>query len=174
MLQAALSRSTTRLPAFSAARRLQHSSVLPSLVSTASPEFRQKAESMDALVSDLKARIVQAKEGGGPRAQERMRSKGKKLPRERSVSDSTFATTSSSPSRLSLLLDPNTPFLELSQLAAHDVYPGENIPGAGIITGIGRVAGKECVIVVNDATVKGGSYYPLTVNSIAPLARQQS
>jgi acetyl-CoA carboxylase carboxyltransferase component len=78
------------------------------------------------------------------------------------------------PSRLSLLLDPNTPFLELSQLAAHDVYPGENIPGAGIITGIGRVAGKECVIVVNDATVKGGSYYPLTVISIAPLARQQS
>jgi len=102
---------------------------------------------MDALVSDLKAKIAQAKEGGGPKAQERMRSKGKRLPRE----------------RLSLLLDPNTPFLELSQLAAHDVYPGENIPGAGIITGIGRVAGKECVVVVNDATVKGGIYYPLTV-----------
>jgi 3-methylcrotonyl-CoA carboxylase beta subunit len=102
---------------------------------------------MDALVSDLKAKIAQAKEGGGSKAQERMRSKGKRLPRE----------------RLSLLLDPNTPFLELSQLAAHDVYPGENIPGAGIITGIGRVAGKECVVVVNDATVKGGSYYPLTV-----------
>ncbi|KAF8138353.1 carboxyl transferase [Boletus edulis] len=138
MLQTALSRSI---------RRFYHASVLPSLVSTASPEFRQKAESMDALVSDLKAKIAQAKEGGGTKAQERMRSKGKKLPRE----------------RLSLLLDPNTPFLELSQLAALDVYPGENIPGAGIITGIGRVAGKECVVVVNDATVKGGSYYPLTV-----------
>lgn len=64
--------------------------------------------------------------------------------------------------RLALLLDPQTPFLELSQLAAHDVYP-ESIPGAGIITGIGRISGRECVVVVNDATVKGGSYYPLTV-----------
>jgi 3-methylcrotonyl-CoA carboxylase beta subunit len=146
MLQVAFSRST-HLAAGSTTRRLYHASVLPSLLSTNTPEFQQKAESMDALVSDLKAKIAQAKEGGGPKAQERMRSKGKRLPRE----------------RLSLLLDPNTPFLELSQLAAHDVYPGENIPGAGIITGIGRVAGKECVVVVNDATVKGGIYYPLTV-----------
>lgn len=65
--------------------------------------------------------------------------------------------------RLGLLLDPNTPFLELSALAAHEVY-SEDIPGAGIITGIGRIAGRECVVVVNDATVKGGSYYPLTVD----------
>lgn len=65
--------------------------------------------------------------------------------------------------RLNLLLDPDSPFLELSALAAHDVYPGEAIPGAGIITGIGRISGRECVVVVNDATVKGGSYYPLTV-----------
>lgn len=65
--------------------------------------------------------------------------------------------------RLHLLLDHGSPFLELSPLAAHGVYPGQNIPGAGIITGIGRVSGRECVIVVNDATVKGGSYYPLTV-----------
>ena len=64
--------------------------------------------------------------------------------------------------RLALLLDPHTPFLELSQLAAHDVY-GESVPAAGLITGIGRVSGRECMIVVNDATVKGGSYYPLTV-----------
>jgi hypothetical protein len=67
--------------------------------------------------------------------------------------------------RLSLLLDPHTPFLELSSLAAHEVY-SEDIPGAGIITGIGRIAGRECVIVVNDATVKGGSYYPMTVCSV--------
>ena len=67
--------------------------------------------------------------------------------------------------RLSLLLDPHTPFLELSQLAAHDVYP-DNVPGAGIITGIGRISGRECVVVVNDATVKGGSYYPLTVSCV--------
>jgi len=64
--------------------------------------------------------------------------------------------------RLALLLDPHSPFLELSALAAHEVY-SEPIPGAGMITGIGRIAGRECVIVVNDATVKGGSYHPLTV-----------
>ena len=65
--------------------------------------------------------------------------------------------------RLNLLLDHGSPFLELSPLAAQGVYPGQSIPGAGIITGIGRISGRECVIVVNDATVKGGSYYPLTV-----------
>jgi 3-methylcrotonyl-CoA carboxylase beta subunit len=67
---------------------------------------------------------------------------------------------------LNLLLDQGSPFLELSQLAAHDVY-GEHLPGAGIITGIGRVRGRECMIVVNDATVKGGSYYPLTVSRVS-------
>ncbi|KAI0080684.1 carboxyl transferase [Panus rudis PR-1116 ss-1] len=128
------------------ARRAYHASVLPSHISTASPEFQQKAQAMDSLVSDLEAKIAQARQGGGHKAAERMRSKGKKLPRE----------------RLSLLLDPHTPFLELSQLAAHEVYP-DNVPGAGIITGIGRISGRECVVVVNDATVKGGSYYPLTV-----------
>lgn len=66
--------------------------------------------------------------------------------------------------RLALLLDPHTPFLELSQLAAHDVYGSDHVPGAGMITGIGRISGRECVVVVNDATVKGGSYYPLTVS----------
>lgn len=64
---------------------------------------------------------------------------------------------------LSLILDQGSPFLELSPLAAEGVYPGQSIPGAGIITGIGRIAGRTCVVVVNDATVKGGSYYPLTV-----------
>lgn len=83
MLQGAFSRS---IHAGSTTRRLYHASVLPSLVSTNTPEFQQKAESMDALVSDLKAKIAWAKDGGGPKAQERMRSKGKKLPRERSVS----------------------------------------------------------------------------------------
>jgi hypothetical protein len=68
--------------------------------------------------------------------------------------------------RLALLLDPHSPFLELSPLAAHDVYLGESLPGAGIITGIGRISGRECVVVVNDATVKGGSYYPLTVSHL--------
>lgn len=141
ILQASISRSLR------SARRAYHASVLPSLISTSSPEFVAKAEAMDALVADFEAKTAQARLGGGAKAAERMRSKGKKLPRE----------------RLGLLLDPHTPFLELSALAAHEVYPGQSIPGAGIITGIGRIAGRECVIVVNDATVKGGSYYPLTV-----------
>lgn len=102
---------------------------------------------MDDVVADLEAKLAKAREGGGAKAAERMRNKGKKLPRE----------------RLALLLDPHSPFLELSALAAHEVYPGESVPGAGIITGIGRISGRDCVVVVNDATVKGGSYYPLTV-----------
>ncbi|KAI0253491.1 carboxyl transferase [Lactifluus subvellereus] len=137
-----------RLPAIAPSARPYHAaSVLPSLVSTASPEFQARAKAMDQVVADLEAKLAQAREGGGAKAAERMHSKGKKLPRE----------------RLALLLDPHSPFLELSPLAAHEVYPGESVPGAGIITGIGRISGRECVVVVNDATVKGGSYYPLTV-----------
>ncbi|KAH9927132.1 carboxyl transferase [Epithele typhae] len=131
----------------SVSRRAYHPAVLPSLISTTLPEFKAKAESMDALVHDLETKLAAVRQGGGPKAQERMRSKGKKLPRE----------------RLALLLDPHTPFLELSSLAAHEVYGADSVPAAGIITGIGRIAGRECVVVVNDATVKGGSYYPLTV-----------
>ncbi|EIW61766.1 carboxyl transferase [Trametes versicolor FP-101664 SS1] len=127
-------------------RRSYHPAVLPSLISTASPEFKAKAESMDSLVAELEGNLAKVREGGGSKAADRMRSKGKKLPRE----------------RLALLLDPHTPFLELSPLAAHEVYR-EHVPAAGIITGIGRISGRECVVVVNDATVKGGSYYPLTV-----------
>ncbi|KAJ7930099.1 carboxyl transferase [Mycena leptocephala] len=140
-------------------RRPYHASVLPSLVSTASPEFAAKAEAMDVLVADLEAKLAQARLGGGAKAAERFRSKGKKLPRE----------------RLSLLLDPHTPFLELSPLAAHEVYP-EPIPGAGLITGIGRISGRECMVIVNDPTVKGGVYHPLTVKKqlrAQEVAREQ-
>ncbi|KAI9453337.1 carboxyl transferase [Russula earlei] len=122
-------------------------SVLSSVVSPSSPEYQARAKAMDNVVIDLETKLATAREGGGAKAAERMRSKGKKLPRE----------------RLALLLDPHSPFLELSPLAAHDLYPGESVPGAGIITGVGRISGRECVIVINDATVKGGSYYPLTV-----------
>ncbi|PPQ85488.1 hypothetical protein CVT26_015259 [Gymnopilus dilepis] len=128
-------------------RRSYHASVLPSLVSTSAPEFQAKSAAMDEVVKDLEAKMHKARQGGGSKAAERMKSKGKLLPRE----------------RLGLILDQGSPFLELSPLAAEEVYPGESIPGAGIITGIGRISGKECVIVVNDPTVKGGSYYPLTV-----------
>ncbi|KDQ57665.1 hypothetical protein JAAARDRAFT_35355 [Jaapia argillacea MUCL 33604] len=127
--------------------RSYHASVLPSLFSPSTPEFTSKSKAMDELVVDLESKMAEARTGGGAKAAERMKKKGKKLPRE----------------RLGLLLDPHSPFLELSPLAAHEVYPGHHVPGAGIITGIGRISGRECMVVVNDATVKGGSYYPLTV-----------
>ncbi|RDK09834.1 carboxyl transferase domain-containing protein [Cupriavidus lacunae] len=111
-----------------------------------SESFKANAEAMQALVADLKARIAKLAEGGGEDARNKHLSRGKLLPRE----------------RVQQLLDPGTPFLELSQLAAYDMYDNA-APGAGIITGIGRVAGQECVIVCNDATVKGGTYYPMTV-----------
>jgi 3-methylcrotonyl-CoA carboxylase beta subunit len=101
---------------------------------------------MQTQVDDLRERVAALREGGGKKAQERHLARGKLLPRQ----------------RLQALLDPGSPFLELSQLAALDVYD-DPVPGAGIITGIGRVAGQECMIFVNDATVKGGTYYPLTV-----------
>jgi 3-methylcrotonyl-CoA carboxylase beta subunit len=130
---------------------------------------------MDQLVADLEAKLTAARAGGGAKAAERMRSKGKMLPRERCATPSCLSPYPPSqqpaddrvrarPLRLALLLDPHSPFLELSPLAAHDVYPGESVPGAGLVTGIGRISGRECVVVVNDATVKGGSYYPLTVS----------
>ncbi|KAJ3540298.1 hypothetical protein NMY22_g4362 [Coprinellus aureogranulatus] len=126
--------------------RRYHASILPSLVQTGTPEFAAKTKAMDDLVADVESKLREVRQGGGVKAQQRHKSKGKLLPRE----------------RLDRLLDPGSPFLELSPLAAHEVY-SESVPGAGMITGIGRISGRECVIVVNDATVKGGSYYPLTV-----------
>ena len=111
-----------------------------------SEEFRANRLAMEALVADLRARLAAAALGGGETARSRHLSRGKLLPRQ----------------RVEMLLDPGTPFLELSQLAATGLYHGE-APGAGLITGIGRVAGRECLIVCNDATVKGGTYYPMTV-----------
>ncbi|MCD8519750.1 MAG: methylcrotonoyl-CoA carboxylase [Alphaproteobacteria bacterium] len=101
---------------------------------------------MEALVADLKNKLALIEQGGGDKARARHTERGKLLPRE----------------RVDALLDPGSPFLEFSALAAHEVYE-DDVPAAGIITGIGRVAGQECVIVCNDATVKGGTYYPLTV-----------
>lgn len=101
---------------------------------------------MSALVEELRAKADAVNAGGGERARDRHVARGKLLPRE----------------RVRMLLDPGTPFLELSQLAAFGEYGGD-VPSAGLITGIGRVCGRECVIVANDATVKGGTYYPLTV-----------
>src|SRR5712692_6075362 len=111
-----------------------------------SEEFQANARAPAALVADLRAKVERAAQGGEESARSKHLARGKLLPRE----------------RLRLLLDPGSPFLELSQLAALGMYEDE-APGAGIITGVGRVAGKECVVVVNDATVKGGTYYPITV-----------
>ncbi|KAG8697650.1 hypothetical protein FRC11_014938, partial [Ceratobasidium sp. 423] len=141
-----------RVPALSAhiARRGVHdASRLPSLISTSSPDFVEKAEAMNALVSNYEELVGAARQGGGAKAQERMRSKGKKTPRE----------------RIALLLDPHSPFLELSSLAGYNLYDN-SVPGAGIITGIGRINGRECMVVCNDATVKGGSYFPMTISVV--------
>jgi 3-methylcrotonyl-CoA carboxylase beta subunit len=106
----------------------------------------RNAEAHAGLVADLAAQLRRVADGGGERARERHVARGKLLPRE----------------RVDALLDPGSPFLELSALAAHGMYGGE-APAAGVITGIGRVAGREVVVVANDATVKGGTYYPMTV-----------
>jgi len=120
--------------------------VIESRINPRTQTFQENAAAMQALVADLRAKLAQTAQGGGNTARARHVARGKLLPRE----------------RVERLLDPGSPFLELSPLAAHDVY--ENAaPGAGMITGIGRVSGVECVIVCNDATVKGGTYYPLTV-----------
>ncbi len=121
-------------------------SVLRSAIDPRGAEFAANAAAMGALVDQLRARVATVAEGGGAAARARHHARGKLLARE----------------RVAALLDPMTPFLEFSQLAAWDMY-GNEAPGAGIVTGIGRVAGRECVIVANDATVKGGSYLPMTV-----------
>jgi 3-methylcrotonyl-CoA carboxylase beta subunit len=120
--------------------------VLRSAVSPGSDEFTANLKANQALADDLKTQVERVHQGGGERARERHLGRGKLLPRE----------------RVDRLLDPGTPFLELSPLAAHGLYD-DDAPGAGIITGAGRVSGRECVVVANDATVKGGTYYPLTV-----------
>ncbi|MDJ0656122.1 MAG: carboxyl transferase domain-containing protein [Xanthomonadales bacterium] len=111
-----------------------------------SESYRANRAHMRELVADLKIQLQQAATGGGERARQKHLDRGKMLPRE----------------RVRALLDPGSPFLELSALAAHGMYNGD-APSAGLITGIGRVQGQEVMVVANDATVKGGTYYPMTV-----------
>jgi len=119
-----------------------------------SEEFQHNRDAMQRIVDDLRQKVAAIAEGGGQAAREKHVARGKLLPRD----------------RVQMLLDPGTPFLEFSQLAAYGMYREKDregnlkdaAPSAGIITGIGRVAGQECVIVCNDATVKGGTYYPMT------------
>ncbi|MFT3812648.1 MAG: carboxyl transferase domain-containing protein [Acidovorax sp.] len=111
-----------------------------------SAEFQANAAAMRALVDDLRARFAEVEQGGGEAARAKHTARGKLLPRE----------------RVNQLLDPGTPFLEIAPLAALNMY-GNAAPGAGLIAGIGRVSGVDCMVVCNDATVKGGTYYPMTV-----------
>src|SRR3954471_517430 len=120
--------------------------VLTSQLDRDAEEFARRRVRMEELVAELGERTAQVARGGGEKATERHRSRGKLPARE----------------RIDRLVDPGTAFLELNALAAWELYDGE-APGAGIVTGIGVVEGRECVIVANDATVKGGSYFPLTV-----------
>src|SRR6476620_6999994 len=110
----------------------------------ASPDFAQNAEAMRALVTDLRQKLGQVAGGGGEASRARHTSRGKMLARE----------------RVDLLIDPGTAFLELSPLAAFGLYGGD-VHSASVITGVGRISGRECVIVANDATIKGGTYYPM-------------
>jgi len=121
-------------------------SVIASSVATGSAAFKANRKAMDALVDDLGRKAETVMAGGPEKARERHAARGKLLPRE----------------RVNRLLDPGSPFLEIGQFAAWDMYEGE-VPSAGLICGIGRVSGTECMIVCNDATVKGGTYFPMTV-----------
>jgi 3-methylcrotonyl-CoA carboxylase beta subunit len=119
---------------------------IKSSVSLTGATFKSNAAAMTALVDELRSRLATSALGGDERSRKRHTERGKLLPRE----------------RVERLIDPGSPFLELSPLAAYGMYDGD-IHAAGIITGIGRVSGRECVIVCNDATIKGGTYYPMTV-----------
>jgi 3-methylcrotonyl-CoA carboxylase beta subunit len=120
--------------------------ILSSAIDKSAAEFRANAERMAALVADLQARRAEAAKGGPDKARERHVGRGKLLPRD----------------RVTNLIDPGSPFLELSALAANGMYD-DAIHGAGLITGIGRIEGRECMVVCNDSTIKGGTYYPVTV-----------
>jgi len=134
--------------------------VLKSALDTGSDLFAENTAAMQSVVGDLREKAAQIEQGGGERARERYLSRGKLLPRD----------------RIDTLLDEGSPFLEFSQFAGWEMYE-DVIPAGGILTGIGRVSGRECVIVVNDATVKGGTYYPVTVKKhlrAQEIARQNN
>ncbi len=125
--------------------------ILETQLNARSADFQANAAVMRAAVEDLHKQIARSALGGGEAARAKHTKRGKLLPRD----------------RVQMLLDPGTPFLELSPLAAMNMYPdrdgSDSAPCAGVITGIGRVSGVDCLIVCNDATVKGGTYYPMTV-----------
>ncbi|MCP4234301.1 MAG: methylcrotonoyl-CoA carboxylase, partial [Aestuariibacter sp.] len=116
-------------------------------LNTRTPEFQANRENMLALVADLKDKVDVICQGGSERARQKHIDRGKLLPRD----------------RIEVLLDAGSAFLEIGQLAGYQMYGEANIASGGIVAGIGRVSGQECMIIANDATVKGGTYYPITV-----------
>lgn len=121
--------------------------VIKSKVNNRTDDFADNKAHMQSLVDDLRAKLDAVKQGGGEKSCARHVSRGKLLPRD----------------RVAGLLDSGSPFLELSQLAGHEMYGKDVVNAGGVIAGIGRVSGQECIIVANDATIKGGTYYPITV-----------
>ncbi|MEI6838941.1 MAG: carboxyl transferase domain-containing protein, partial [Alcaligenaceae bacterium] len=120
--------------------------VLHTQLNPRSADFQANATAMRGLVDDLRVHLERIAQGGGDAPRAKHLARGKLLPRD----------------RVQMLLDPGTPFLELAPLAALNLYHND-APGAGLIAGLGRVSGVDCMVVCNDATVKGGTYYPMTV-----------
>jgi 3-methylcrotonyl-CoA carboxylase beta subunit len=120
--------------------------VLPTTVDTSSPEYQENAQQMGEVIAKLETLTKKVRQGGSQKARDKHIARNKMLPRD----------------RVTALIDPGTSFLELSSLAGEGLY-GEDVPAGGIITGVGVVEGVTCMIVANDSTVKGGTYYPITV-----------
>ncbi len=143
-------------PVWTSSRRIathcspQHAkaiSVLPTNVDTSSAEYKENVENMREVIGHLETLTKEIREGGPAKAREKHVARNKMLPRD----------------RVAALIDPGTSFLELSTLAGQHLYEGDDVPAGGIITGVGVVEGVTCIIVANDSTVKGGTYYPITV-----------
>ena len=143
----AVSRGVLIRTPLATSRRLCQLPRLDGAADTSSGSFATNFAAMEGLIENLRATVAQAALGGGERAAQLHASRGKLLPRQ----------------RVEALIDPGSPFLELSPLAGHGMYGAEEVPSGGVVTGIGVVAGRQVMLVANDATVKGGTYYPITV-----------
>lgn len=139
--------STRCLATFTPPSQSNAISVLPTLVDPSSEEYKENARQMGEVMAKLEELTRKIHLGGPPKAREKHIARRKMLPRD----------------RLTALIDPGTSFLELSALAGHEMYPEAEVPAGGIITGVGVIEGVTCMVVANDSTVKGGTYYPITV-----------
>lgn len=143
----ALSQNSRSIATYTHSHHADAVSVIPTAVDTGSEDFKENKRQMDEAMERLTTLHSKIAQGGPQKARDKHVQRGKMLVRD----------------RITALIDPGTPFLELSQMAGYDVYPGEEVPAGGIITGIGTVNGVQCMVVANDSTVKGGTYYPITV-----------